>query len=105
MKHERRRRTHRQTHRAGHQRHEGTVADPSSIAARLDAEWTGRKATASWKVGMEARADVPPDERIERTVFVRAPRSVAYGEVAKVIDGIKGAGAQPIGLQTDELPN
>ncbi len=84
---------------------EGSVADSSQVAARLAEEWTGRKAAASWKVGMETSSDVPPGERIERTVFIRAPRSVAYGEVAKVIDGIKGAGAQPIGLQTDELPN
>jgi biopolymer transport protein ExbD len=55
--------------------------------------------------GFESRADIAPDERIERTVFVRAPRSIAYGEVAKVIDSIKGAGAQPVGLQTDELSN
>ena len=60
---------------------EGTVADAGAVAARL------------------------ADERIERTVFVRAPRSVRYGEVAQVIDGIKGAGAQPIGLQVDELPH
>ncbi len=84
---------------------EGTIADATPVAARLAEEWAGRKATATWKVGMETRADVPPDERIERTVFIRAPRSVHYGEVAKVIDGIKGAGAQPVGLQTDELPN
>ena len=58
-----------------------------------------------WKSGLEARTDLPPDERIERTVFVRAPRSVRYGEVARVIDAIKGAGAQPVGLQTDELPD
>jgi hypothetical protein len=43
------------------------------------------------------RPDVSPDERIERTVFIRAPRSTRYGEVAKVIDAIKGAGAQPVG--------
>jgi biopolymer transport protein ExbD len=54
---------------------------------------------------MEARMDAPPDERIERTVYVRAPRSTRYGEVAKVIDAVKGAGAQPVGLQTDALPN
>jgi len=84
---------------------EGSIADSSPVVARLAEEWAGRRAAASWKVGLEMRADLPPDERIERTVFVRAPRSLPYGEIAKVIDGIKGAGAQPIGLQTDELPN
>jgi biopolymer transport protein ExbD len=84
---------------------EATVEDAGAVAVRLAEEWRERKLAGSWKLGMEARADVPPDERIERTVFVRAPRSTRYGEVAKVIDAVKGAGAQPVGLQTDALPN
>jgi biopolymer transport protein ExbD len=84
---------------------EGTVGEAGEVAARLSSEWRERKTDGRWKSGMEARADLPPDERIERTVFVRAPRSIRYGEVARVIDAVKGAGAQPVGLQTDELPN
>jgi len=84
---------------------EGTIGDAAAVAARLAAEWRERKLEGRWRFGMESRPDVPPDERIERTVFVRAPRSTRYGEVAKVIDAVKGAGAQPVGLQTDALPN
>jgi biopolymer transport protein ExbD len=84
---------------------EGTIGDAAAVAARLAAEWRERKLAGRWRLGMEARAEVSPDERIERTVFVRAPRSTRYGEVAKVIDAVKGAGAQPVGLQTDALPN
>ena len=84
---------------------EGTVGDAGEVAARLASEWRERKLTGKWKQGLAARADLPPDERIERTVFVRAPSSIRYGEVARVIDAIKGAGAQPVGLQTDELPD
>ena len=84
---------------------EGTIEDAAAVAARLAAEWRERKRAGQWRLGMELRADVPPDERIERTVFVRAPRSTRYGEVARVIDAVKGAGAQPVGLQTDALPN
>ncbi len=83
---------------------EGSVSDPGAVSARLAEEWKRRKSLGQWKSELMERADLAPDERIERTVFVRAPRSVRYGEVAKVIDGIKGAGAQPIGLQIDELP-
>ncbi len=83
---------------------EGSVSDPGAVSARLAEEWRRRKSLGDWKQEMLERSDLAPDERIERTVFVRAPRSVRYGEVAKVIDGIKGAGAQPIGLQIDELP-
>ncbi|HEX8851976.1 MAG TPA: biopolymer transporter ExbD [Pyrinomonadaceae bacterium] len=83
---------------------EGSVADAGAVAARLAAEWRARVASGSWRLDAEHRRDLAPEARIERTVFVRAPRSVAYGDVAKVIDGVKGAGAEPVGLQTDELP-
>jgi biopolymer transport protein ExbD len=53
---------------------------------------------------METRTDLKDDERIEKTVFVKAPRATKYGEVVKVIDAIKGAGANPVGLQVDDLP-
>jgi biopolymer transport protein TolR len=82
---------------------EGSVGDAGGVAVRLAQEWRERKSNGDWKAELIARADLAPDERIERTVFVRAPRSIAYGEVAKVIDSIKDAGAQPVGLQTDEL--
>ena len=83
---------------------EGTVGEASAVAARLASEWRERKLGGRWKRELAARTDLAPDERIERTVFVRAPRSIRYGEVARVIDAVKGAGAQPVGLQTDELP-
>ena len=40
---------------------------------------------------------------LEKTVFIKAPKSVNYGEVAKVIDAVKTAQADPIGLQIDDL--
>ena len=40
---------------------------------------------------------------IEKTVFIKSPRSMKYGEVVRVIDAVKQAGAQPIGLQIDDL--
>jgi biopolymer transport protein ExbD len=40
---------------------------------------------------------------IERTVFIKAPRSLSYGSVAKVVDAAKGGGARPISLQIDGL--
>jgi biopolymer transport protein ExbD len=45
----------------------------------------------------------PSTGMIAKTVFIRAPRSMSYGEVAKVIDHVKSAGADPVGLQIDEL--
>jgi biopolymer transport protein ExbD len=38
-----------------------------------------------------------------RAVFLKAPRALNYGEVAKVIDVMKIAGCAPIGLQIENL--
>jgi len=40
---------------------------------------------------------------VEKTIFLKSPRSVRYGDVVKVIDAAKAAGASPIGLQIDDL--
>jgi biopolymer transport protein ExbD len=82
----------------------GSVNDVAPLAQRLALVFAQRKEQRAYKVGMETRTDVKEDERIEKTVFVKAPRSLRYGEVVKVIDAIKGAGANPVGLQVDDLP-
>jgi biopolymer transport protein ExbD len=38
-----------------------------------------------------------------KAVFLKAPRALSYGEVAKVIDIMKLAGCAPIGLQIENL--
>jgi len=38
-----------------------------------------------------------------KAVFLKAPRELNYGEVAKVIDVMKSAGCAPIGLQIENL--
>jgi biopolymer transport protein TolR len=43
------------------------------------------------------------NQRGDKTVFVKAPKDKSYGEVMRVIDVIKGAGAAPIALQVDYL--
>lgn len=40
---------------------------------------------------------------IEKTVFIKAPKTIDYGSVAKVVDAVKTAGAEPISLQIDNL--
>jgi len=82
----------------------GSVNDTAPLAQRLAQVFQQRKEQRAYKVGMETRADVKEDERIEKTVFVKAPRATKYGDVVKVIDAIKGAGASPVGLQVDDLP-
>jgi biopolymer transport protein ExbD len=72
----------------------GSVNDTGAISSRLAALFQQRK---------EQNAFRPGTTEVERTVFVKAPRSMHYGDVVKVIDAIKGAGASPVGLQIDDL--
>jgi biopolymer transport protein ExbD len=81
----------------------GTVEDTSKLSAALVALFKLRTTNHVYRAEMLTRLDVPEEYRIEKTVFVKAPRSIAYGDVAKVIDGIKGARAEPVGLQLDDL--
>jgi biopolymer transport protein TolR len=43
------------------------------------------------------------EQRPDKTVFIKAPKDKQYGDIVAVIDTVKGAGAQPIGLQIDYL--
>src|SRR6185437_4632106 len=77
----------------------GSVNDTAPLAQKLAQTFRERKDQRAYKIGMENRQDLKEDDRIEKTVFVKAPRAAKYGDVVKVIDAIKGAGANPVGLQ------
>jgi biopolymer transport protein ExbD len=81
----------------------GTINDMGKLSARLTELFRLRLEQHVYRPDMLDRFDLPEERRILRTVFIKAPKAIAYGEVAKVIDGLKGAGAEPIGLQLDEL--
>lgn len=81
----------------------GSVNDTGKLSAKLVQLFRERKQNHAYRDGMEGRSDLPDDARVEKTVFIKAPRSIRYGAVASVIDGLKGAGAEPIGLQVDDL--
>ncbi|MBA3439520.1 MAG: biopolymer transporter ExbD [Pyrinomonadaceae bacterium] len=81
----------------------GSVNDTGKLSSRLAQLFDQRRQDRAYKSGMEGRTDLPEEDRIEKGVFIKAPRSLNYGEVVKVIDSIKGAGANPVGLQVDDL--
>ena len=81
----------------------GTVDDVTPLNLKLKAVFEERLRNRAYRFDMASRTDVSEFERIEKTVFIRAPRSITYGEVMRVVDGLKGSGAKPIGLQLDNL--
>ena len=81
----------------------GTIAEPQKLIARLSETFQKRLENRAYAEGMELRNDLPENEKIQKTVFIKAPRTLPYGEVAKVVDAVKIAGSHPIGLQIDGL--
>ncbi|MBC7901698.1 MAG: biopolymer transporter ExbD [Saprospiraceae bacterium] len=72
----------------------GTVDEPEALTARLAEEFKKRADGGVFREGTN---------EVEKTLFIKSPTSVRYGDVVKVIDAAKMAGAQPIGLQIDDL--
>ena len=72
----------------------GSVNDTGALSATLAQTFKERERMGTVKFGTN---------EIEKTVFIKAPKSIKYGEVVKVIDAVKSAGANPVGLQLDEL--
>jgi len=81
----------------------GTIDDPAKLSQKLIALFDERTRNRVYRAEMLDRLDLPEQMRIEKTVFIKAPRYMAYGEVLRVMDGLKGTGAEPIGLQLDDL--
>lgn len=72
----------------------GDTSDTSTLSGTLAQVFKDRENSGTFREGTN---------EVEKTLFIKAPRSVKYGEVVKVIDAVKVAGAQPIGLQIDDL--
>jgi biopolymer transport protein ExbD len=72
----------------------GDTSDTSELGNKLLSIFKERESNLVYKDGTN---------EIEKTVFVKAPKAVKYGEVVKLIDAIKLAGATPVGLQIDDL--
>jgi len=81
----------------------GTIDDMTPLNSKLREVFEERLANRAYRPDMISRFDLSERDRIEKTVFIKAPRNFPYGEVTRVIDGLKGAGASPIGLQLDNL--
>ena len=81
----------------------GTVDDLSPLSAKLKSVFEERLRNRAYRPDLVARVDLPESQRVEKTIFIKAPRNIPYGEVVRVMDGLKGIGADPIGLQLNEL--
>lgn len=81
----------------------GTANDPGLLVARLNAVFAERIANGDVSDAFADESQRPFSDRIERTVFIKAPKDLDYGSVAHVVDAVKLSGAYPISLQIDRL--
>ncbi|HVS21540.1 MAG TPA: biopolymer transporter ExbD [Pyrinomonadaceae bacterium] len=81
----------------------GSVNDTSKLSTTLSDLFQQRLQNHAYSYQLRDRIDLPEEMRIEKTVFIKAPRAIPYADVVRVLDGIKGAGANPVGLQIDDL--
>jgi biopolymer transport protein ExbD len=72
----------------------GDVSDTEKLNNKLRQVFKDRESQGVFREGTN---------EIEKTVFIKSPKSIRYGDVVKVIDAAKEAGASPIGLQVDDL--
>ena len=72
----------------------GDVTDTEKLSSRLREIFKERENNGVFREGTN---------EVEKTVFIKSPRSVRYGDVIKVIDAAKMVGASPVGLQIDDL--
>src|SRR6185437_12977427 len=70
----------------------GTINDPGPLLSKLNWVFEERVRLHTYSPEMVARFDLPERDRILKTVFIKAPRNLPYGEVTRVIDGLKGVG-------------
>jgi biopolymer transport protein ExbD len=86
-----------------HDNEVGSVQRPEKLIARLRETLSERGKNQVYSEGSGSKADLTEDEKIEKSVFIKTPRAQSYGDVVKVIDAVKQAGARPLGLQIDDL--
>ena len=71
----------------------GTVYDPAPLIAKLRSTFEQR----------EANGVLDERGKVLKILFIKDPKNIRYGNVVKVIDAVKTAGAEPVALQIDYL--
>ena len=75
-----------------------TVSSPDALISQLRQIFHTRAVNEVY-----APNSVPSEKRIEKTVFIHAPKDLNYGDVSKIVDAVRVAGASPVSLQIDNL--
>lgn len=75
----------------------GTTRNTRPLAKRLKQIFAEREQNRVYEPGGEA------EMKVAKAVFMRVPKSARYVAVVRVVDAIKAAGGNPIGLQIADI--
>lgn len=75
-------------------RFDATVDSPEKVISELRSIFAQRE---------QNNATDSSGTKIVKTVFIKAPKNMSYGIIAKAVDAVKTAGADPVSLQIDGL--
>ncbi|MBS1796816.1 MAG: biopolymer transporter ExbD [Acidobacteria bacterium] len=73
----------------------GTISDPGKLTAKLAEIFKYRENNGIFREGTN---------EIEKTVFLKPAGECKYGDFVKLVEAVRTAGAEPIGIQFDDLP-
>ncbi|MEK6333697.1 MAG: hypothetical protein AABM67_02040 [Acidobacteriota bacterium] len=79
----------------------GRLGDEELLIFELKNAFMVRTNHHVYRRGMDEAFEVPEEERIDKTVYLRFGRSLSYGEVQDLVERLRAAGANPIGLVSD----
>jgi biopolymer transport protein ExbD len=74
----------------------GTTDNTRPLVKRLKRIFAERKQNRVYEPGAET------EMKIAKAVLIRAPESARYAAVVRVVDAIRAAGGNPIGLEIDD---
>ena len=81
----------------------GTVENTDILIEKLKEIFKIRTENQVFSDTLRENNQLSLEDKIEKTVFIKAPKQIDYGSVAKIVDAAKIAGANPISLQIDDL--
>ena len=80
----------------------GSLDDTRALSEALTAILDERVAIHAYVDSLDLSLRLPEDRIVEKTVQIKAPRSLNYGRVVDLIATIKATGAEPIGLIAEQ---
>jgi biopolymer transport protein ExbD len=80
----------------------GTLDDTAPLVSRLKAILRERETSGVEQQGNDPCRDFPSSVALNKFVYVRAPRSLPYGDLAILLDAVEGSGAKSIKLALED---